>query len=224
MRKLLKSLLVSTLFPTILLAQTEYREGQAHVDADRGIMCLGVDGSGNYVPTNLAGISPGTGVSNLGIAEDANIPEAKVGIVAFCQRNSIPAGSAGSNSDAQVPQCDLDGATFATGAPNTAYYRNIDLDEADVQAGGFVRLTGWYIANTTAAYVYVHFYDATAASVTVGTTTPRLTIPIPASGASNIAFHNVMTFSTALTVAATTNPDGTGAPAANAVIVNLFMK
>lgn len=112
MRKLLKSLLVSTLFPTILLAQTEYREGQAHVDADRGIMCLGVDGSGNYVPTNLAGISPGTGATNLGKAEDAAHTTGDVGIACLGFASAIPQTATAGEGDYVLPKTNLSGAQY----------------------------------------------------------------------------------------------------------------
>jgi hypothetical protein len=71
------------------------------------------------------------------------------------------------------------------------------------------------------------FYNATAASVTVGTTTPDLTFPVPSAGDTNgagfnIAIPNGIAFGTALTVAATTGfaDNDSGAPAANALILN----
>lgn len=43
-------------------------------------------------------------------------------------------------------------------------------------------VTGWHIVNTTAAIAYVQVFNALAANVTVGTTTPDYVIPVPASG------------------------------------------
>jgi len=62
--------------------------------------------------------------------------------------------------------------------------------------------------------------------VTVGTTTPVLTFPLPASGAGHISFAVPVKFGTAITVAATTGlaDNDTGAPSANDVILNVFYK
>jgi hypothetical protein len=76
---------------------------------------------------------------------------------------------------------------------------------------------------------YLKFYDATVATVVVGTTTPVLTIPIPTQAASAngaglvISIPNGIAFATAITVAATTGvaDADTGAPGANEVIVNI---
>ena len=66
----------------------------------------------------------------------------------------------------------------------------------------------------------------TAASVTVGTSTPVLTIPLAENQGANVEFTNGIAFSTAITVAATTGvaDNDTGAPSANDVIVNIFYK
>ncbi|MEB3215391.1 MAG: hypothetical protein VKN72_03890 [Nostocales cyanobacterium 94392] len=74
--------------------------------------------------------------------------------------------------------------------------------------------------------MYVKFYNATAANVTVGTTTPKLTIPIPAGAASNIEWGNGIPFDTAICIAATTGvaDNDSTAPAANQVIGNILYK
>ena len=73
---------------------------------------------------------------------------------------------------------------------------------------------------------YLKFYNATAASVTVGSTTPILTFPLPASSSGHIAFPYPVGFATALSAAVTTGvaDADTGAPAANDVILNVFYK
>ena len=82
--------------------------------------------------------------------------------------------------------------------------------------------------NMSASVLYLKFYNATAANVTVGTTVPVLTYPIPTNGDTNgsgfilnmpIGFE----FDTAITVAATTGiaDNDTGAPGANEVVLNL---
>lgn len=106
-------------------------------------------------------------------------------------------------------------------------FRSIDLDETeeDVKTSAG-QLYGWYIYNAASSVRYVKLYNATAANVTVGTTTPVMTIPIPATSGANVEFTNGIPFSTAITAAATTGvaDSDTGAPGANEVIVNLLYK
>jgi hypothetical protein len=112
------------------------------------------------------------------------------------------------------------------------YYRSLDLDESEEEVkstGGTVY--GCWFTNTATATRWLKFYNATAANVTVGTTTPVLTIGLPGnstddiSGMLNAGGHGIA-FSTAITVAATTGfaDNDTGAPAANDVFVNIFYK
>jgi hypothetical protein len=106
-------------------------------------------------------------------------------------------------------------------------FRTLDADETeeDVKTSAG-KLYGWYIYNDGAAEVYVKLYNATAANTTVGSTTPLMTIPIPAGSAANVEYTNGITFSTALCIAATTavGDADTTAPSANQVIANIFYK
>jgi hypothetical protein len=108
------------------------------------------------------------------------------------------------------------------------YFNSIDIDETEEQikaTGGRVGVL--YAFNRSASIMYLKFYDATAASVTVGSTTPVLVLPIPSgSGFTWNLSPQGMQFGTAITVAATTgvaNSD-TGAPATNDVLVNVGYK
>lgn len=104
-------------------------------------------------------------------------------------------------------------------------FRSIDLDETEEEVKSSTgQVYGWYLYNNAAATTYVKFYNATAASVVVGTTIPVLTIPVPAGSAANVEFTNGIAFSTAITVAATTGvaDSDTGAPAANDLIANIL--
>jgi hypothetical protein len=106
-------------------------------------------------------------------------------------------------------------------------FRSIDLDETEEEAKATAgQVYGWYIYNTASSVRYVKLYNATAANVTVGTTTPVMTIPIPATSGANVEFTNGIAFSTAITAAATTGvaDSDTGAPGANEVIINLLYK
>lgn len=90
-------------------------------------------------------------------------------------------------------------------------YRNTALSSTDVQAqvasaaGLYIR--GFNIINPNSTDVYVKFYDALAADVTVGTTTPALTLFVPANGTIFEAYDRnkiVEFFSTACTLACVT--------------------
>lgn len=114
---------------------------------------------------------------------------------------------------------------LATSTP----YKNIDVDESEDQIKASAGHIYWiHCMNLSAAVLYLKFYDATAANVTVGTTVPDLTFPIPTQGDTNgagfaISIPNGITFDTAITVAATTGvaDNDSGAPGANTVILNL---
>lgn len=111
-----------------------------------------------------------------------------------------------------APSADTEGLTVSN---------NIDIDETeDAVKATAGKLYGWYLYNDGASEVYVKFYNDTTANVTVGTTAPTMTIPVPAGAAANVEFSHGIAFSTAITVAATTGvaTADTGAPAANQVI------
>ncbi len=137
---------------------------------------------------------------------------------------------------------DVDVASIAAGTNNIgnvgligrasggmSIFRSIDLDESEEEvkaSGGQVFSISAF--NTTAAPLFLKFYNATAANVTVGTTTPVLTFVVPANADSDGAgfvWNNDIgfAFSTAITVACTTGvaDSDTGAPGANACIVNI---
>lgn len=105
-------------------------------------------------------------------------------------------------------------------------FRSLDLDESEEEVKATAgRLLGYYFANLHAtAWRYLKFYNATAASVTVGTTAPVLTLPLPPNQAGHLSLAHVPAFATAITVAATTGlaDADTGAPGANEVVLNLI--
>jgi hypothetical protein len=122
-----------------------------------------------------------------------------------------------------------------TNQPHTtgglSIFRSLDLDETeeDVKtAAGMVY--GMWVTNLATSTRYVKFYNATAANVTVGTTTPVITIPIPGNSTDDVTglFSSTMgiEFATAISVAATTGlaDNDTGAPGANEVVINVFYK
>lgn len=109
-------------------------------------------------------------------------------------------------------------------------YRSIDLDESEEEVKGTAgTVYGMWATNTATSTRYIKFYNATAANVTVGTTTPLITIAIPGNSTDDVSGVFAVgglgiKFDTAICVAATTGvaDNDTGAPSANDVIVNVF--
>jgi len=119
---------------------------------------------------------------------------------------------------------------LATGG--LSVFRSLDMDETEEEvkatAGCLYKLR---ITNRTTSVRYVKLYNATAANVTVGTTTPIDTIPVPANASDYTVLTESfgglgLTFSTALCIAATTGfaDNDTGAPGTNDVIVSAYYK
>ena len=122
------------------------------------------------------------------------------------------------------------GISGARTSGGTTLYKNIDVDESEDQIKGTAGQVYWIAAfNLATAVRYLKFYNATAASVTVGSTTPDLTFPIPTQNASAngagfvLSIPNGIAFSTAITIAATTGvaDDNSGAPGTNEVVVSI---
>lgn len=135
--------------------------------------------------------------------------------------------------DAGAARMTLDRKLIITPQPHTAgglsIARDIDLDNGTLtvvkNAAG--QVYGWDITNTTTATVFVKFYDA--ASGTLGTGTPVLTIAIPGN-ASDDTLHTKnfgamgLAFATGICVGAGTGvADGDNTdPGANAVVANIY--
>lgn len=138
------------------------------------------------------------------------------------------------------------GGTFATQAtlqagsslvgdvslqPRTAngcdIFRSLDLDETEEEVKASAgNVFGYYFHNKAATTMWLKFYNATAANVTVGTTTPVMTLGLPAGASGNVGLPYPVSFGTAISVAVTTAiaDSDTGAPAANDVSINIFYK
>jgi hypothetical protein len=135
--------------------------------------------------------------------------------------------------DAGAARMTLDRKLIVTLQPHTAgglsIFRSLDIDETEedvkTSAGVLYSIAAF---NRTAAPLYLKFYNATAANVTVGTTTPVLTFVVPANADSDGAGFVLektygWTFDTAISVACTTGvaDSDTGAPGANDCVINL---
>lgn len=111
-------------------------------------------------------------------------------------------------------------------------FRSLDLDETEEEVKGSAgQVYGVWFTNTATTTRWLKFYNATAANVTVGTTTPIITLGLPGNTSDDIAGvlmggEHGIAFGTAITAAVTTGfaDNDTGAPGANDVIINIFYK
>jgi hypothetical protein len=137
--------------------------------------------------------------------------------------------------DAGAARMTLDRKVITTPQPHTSggllTFRSIDLDETEEEVKASAgQVYSAVITNTSTGTRFVKFYNATAANVTVGTTTPVITIGVPGNATDDTAMvwnpPMGIVFDTAITVAATTAvaDADTGAPGANDVIINVFYK
>jgi hypothetical protein len=136
--------------------------------------------------------------------------------------------------DGGAARMTLDRKQIVTLQPHTAgglsIARDIDLDNGTLtvvkNAAG--QLYGWDITNTSTVTVFVKFYDA--ASGTLGSGTPVLTIGIPGNASddtlSSKLFANGVAFATGICVGAGTgvgDADNTH-PGAKSVVANIYYK
>lgn len=188
------------------------------IDNASGASAVNIQDGGNSITVD------GTVTANLSATDNAVLDtiagavsgsEMQVDVVA-----ALPAGTG------LVGDVGLSGARTSGG---TTLYKNIDVDQTEDQVKGSGGQVYWIAAyNLSAAVKYLKFYNATAASVTVGTTVPDLTFPLPTQGDTNgagfvLAIPNGIAFGTAITIAATTGlaDADSGAPGANEVVVML---
>ena len=103
-------------------------------------------------------------------------------------------------------------------------FRSIDVDETEEQVKAGAGVIFWArLHNNATADRFLKVYDGLVADVVVGTTTPKLTIPMEAGSGEVWQPPRGLRFATGIVVAATTGiaDNDTGAPGANEVIVNL---
>jgi len=124
----------------------------------------------------------------------------------------------------KVPLADAEGGY--------SIFRHLDIDESPTgqsakdAPGRLYRCE--FVNDTASTKEYLKIYNATAANVTVGTTTPVFTIPLPAAAVKTTVDFGAygLPFTSGITFAATTAlaDSDTGAPAANAVVINCLYK
>lgn len=206
---------------------------------------LSIDDGGNSITVDYATTGSGTATGALRV----ELPTNGTGVIATVGAvtaitNALPAGTnaigkLAANSGVDIGDVDVTSISAGsnligdvslqartTGA-TTTIFRSLDLDETEEEIKATAgAIYGYYFANVATSVRYLKFYNATAANVTVGTTTPVLTFPLPASSAGHIDLSMGVAFGTAITAAATTGvaDNDTGAPSANDVILNVFYK
>jgi hypothetical protein len=166
--------------------------------------------------------------------------EMQVDVVAALPAGTNAIGKLAANSGVDIGDVDVTSISAGTNnignvglIPRTSggmtIFRSIDIDESEEEVKGTAgQVFSISAFNLTAAPIYLKFYNATAANTTVGTTTPVLTFVVPGNADSDGAgfvWNNEIgfAFSTAISVAATTGvaDADTGAPAANACVINI---
>lgn len=106
-------------------------------------------------------------------------------------------------------------------------FRSLDLNATDVDVKTTRgRVYGWFLQNTSAGVRYFKLYNATAANVTVGSTTPVMTIGLPAGASANVMSPIGILFTTAISAACVTGVADSSAvaPGANECVANIFYK
>jgi hypothetical protein len=200
-----------------------------HARLDTPVTNAGVSNDGDYTTPILDNYRKQwiTGT----VPEDTAHVAGEAITVMGARRIDTAATSAGSSADWATVDASAEGALWGTLTPTTtsgcSIFRSLDLDETEedvkTSAGN---LYGYFIYNNAATTHFLKFYNATAANVTVGSTTPVMTFPIPAGAAANVSFAYPISFGTAISAAVTTAvaDADTGAPAANACVANIFYK
>jgi hypothetical protein len=82
---------------------------------------------------------------------------------------------------------------------------------------------GYHIYNPNSTVIYVQLFNLASGSVTVGTTAPTAVLAVPAGGWVDAPPATPIAFATALTIAATATPTGSGAPT-TALLCNIWYK
>lgn len=210
--------------------------GDVTINNASGASAVNIQDGGNTITVD------GTvAVTNAGITTIAGAisgTEMQVDVVAALPAGTNAIGKLAANSGVDIGDVDVTSISAGTNLigdvslqPRTGngcdLFRTLDLDETEedvkTSAGN---LYGYYFANTNASARYLKLYNATAANVTVGTTTPVATFYLPPVSAGHVGLAYPISFSTAISAAATTGvaDNDTGAPGANEVLFMAFYK
>jgi hypothetical protein len=131
----------------------------------------------------------------------------QVGGSAFAQGQRTTA-----NSISTVPASDY--------TPTATPFLNGAVTTAVTVKGSSGFLYSWFLYNPNSSVCYLQVFNTT--TPTLGTTTPILSLPVPATSGANIPPGSLATaFNTAIAVAATTTPTG-GTTCTTGMTVNLW--
>lgn len=120
----------------------------------------------------------------------------------------------------------LDRKAIVTPLPHSANGLTIHKTDALVATAVAVKasagnLYGYHIYNPNTADIYVQFYNIAQGSTTVGTSTRSISLVVPAGGVLDGVFPMPVSFTTAITIAATTTLTGSSAPSTG-LVTNIF--
>ena len=154
-------------------------------------------------------ITPGTSAAHLGKAEDNVHASGDVGVMALAVRLDAPATTSSASGDYEPMHLTAQGALWMTPTPTTNGGLSFSrLLSAATTNATLVKSTagnvyGIWISNTSASTRYLKLYNLTVAP-TVGTSTPAMTIAIPAGfcGDLNVGTHGI-SFTTGISLAIT---------------------
>jgi hypothetical protein len=184
--------------------------------------------SGTWNVTNISGtvsLPTGAATETTLSSIDGKIAACNTGAVTVSA--ALPAGTnaigkLSANSGVDIGDVDVTSLPAITLSDTSCTaFRDAALSNTAVAvkaAGGKVKR--YYIFNPDTAVCMLQVYNVAAASVTPGTTTPAMTIPLPAGAAANDSSIEGWNFDTAIAVAATTTATGDTACGAD-LIVNL---
>lgn len=169
-------------------------------------------------------VTPGTGATNLGKAEDAAHTTGDVGVMALGVRAAAPTErSAGPTDGDYEPFATNEvGAVWVThthsanGGASTINSTSSDGGTALTNTAQAIKasagtLVGYYIYNPNNSVAYVQFYNTASGSVVIGTTAPLFMLTIPAASAANLWMPGGVTFGTAMSWSACSTAAAGGA-------------
>jgi len=192
---------------------------------------LASDSTGN-IATIGTSVTPGTGATNLGKAEDAAHTSADTGVMVLGVRETTLTDLSAGNTDGDYEpfQVNKSGAVWVTGAPSgtsgwSVATGSIGATKTDIGTANTAgNVGGWYIYNPNSSVAYVQFFNAQASAVTLGSTAPIYSLGIPATSAANIAPGMVgISHATAICIAVTTTRAGSTGPSST-VDYNIWYK
>lgn len=145
------------------------------------------------------------------------------------QRVKISVGDDGAAADCGPSNpLPVSGALSVTGTMDTDFntgltaFSNTALSNTKTAVKASAgKVYGWMVHNPSAATAFIQVWNVAIGSITVGTTAPTWTIPLPAGASANVMSARGVTHSTEINVAATTTATGSTAPA-TALVVTIF--